>query len=80
MVVEYVLCFIECNRTVLTEQHKREVQAFANQLYRGVQKHIIWVPEVGGMPLTAQHMIYFMHDISQALRYSSHLDVVDGIL
>ncbi|KAI0235089.1 hypothetical protein LSAT2_014514 [Lamellibrachia satsuma] len=72
---ECVLCFIECNRTVLTEQHKSEVQAFANQLYRGMQKHIIWVPEVDGTPLTAQHMIYFMHDISQALREQNYSDL-----
>lgn len=72
-----MLCLVEGRGAVVTAQHERQVQAFAEQLYTVGQKHvIIHVPYDSAM--SAEHMIYMMQELSHALReqnyqYMEHL-------
>ena len=79
VVVDIVLCFVECRGVVVTAQHEREVRAFADQIYNVGQKHII-IHVLDDSTMTADHMIYLMHELSHALRYSSDLHNVGECL
>jgi len=69
-----VLCLVECDTATVSDQHKQEVTTYAEQLYNVGQKHVmIYVPEVDGKSLAAQHIIYLMQELSQALWYESHI-------
>ena len=74
VVVDFVLCFVECRGVVVTAQHEREVRAFADQIYHVGQKHVIIHP-LDDSTMTADHIIYLMHELSHALRYGSDLHI-----